>query len=234
MKIRAFFKKNRAWIRWSSPSGMTLIELLIVVAISAIILIALLSLYTGGLKYFFNQNSRADTIEDSRLPMARISRDIRDASNVSDETRTIGGRDYATSPNCLVLEVPSIDAAGLIIIGSIDYIIYAYDSESRTLLRIVDPAASSSRSSARRVLADNLINDATLGAPFKLKYFRADGTYEVTSHPYSDLPTVPNPTGAFIVEVELTAQGRAIQRAGQPFVETVRTQAKLRNKGGPG
>jgi prepilin-type N-terminal cleavage/methylation domain-containing protein len=215
-------------MRKSYPRGMTLIELLIVVAISALIMIALLSLYMTGQKYFFNQNSRADTIEESRMPMARISRDIRDASNVSDEKRTIGGTDYETGPYCLVLEVPSIDAAGLITSG-IDYIIYAYDSENRTLLRIVDPTGGV-RTSARRVLADNLINDATLGVPFKLRYFRENGTSEVTSKPYSDLPSVPTPIGAFIVEVELTAQGRSIQRGSQPFVETVRTQAKLRNK----
>lgn len=215
-------------MRKSYPRGMTLIELLIVVAISAIIMIALLELYMTGQKYFFNQNSRADTIEESRMPMARISRDIRDASNVSDEKRTIGGTDYETGPYCLVLEVPSIDAAGLITSG-IDYIIYAYDSENRTLLRIVDPTGGV-RTSARRVLADNLINDATLGVPFKLRYFRENGTSEVTSKPYSDLPSVPTPIGAFIVEVELTAQGRSIQRGSQPFVETVHTQAKLRNK----
>ena len=61
---------------------MTLIELLIVVAISAVIMIALLSLYMEGQKYFFNENAKADTIEDSRFPMTWISRDVREALQV--------------------------------------------------------------------------------------------------------------------------------------------------------
>ena len=77
MKKRFEWKRLISRKRRPSPSGMTLIELLIVIAISAVILIALLSLYIAGQKYFFNQDSRADTIEESRMPMSWISRDIR-------------------------------------------------------------------------------------------------------------------------------------------------------------
>lgn len=206
------------------PHGMSLIEVLIVVAISALILIALLSLYMAGQKYFFNQNSRADTIEESRMPMAWISRDIRDANTVHDGAITAyNGQTYTTGPNCLVLELPSIDGTGLIISGSTDYIIYNLDSANHRLVRIIDPTAGA-RQSGARVLADSLVDDGNGGLPFKLKYFRSDGLTEVTAS-YAD-PT----NGAFIVEVELTSQGRSIQRGSRPFLETVRTQAKLRNK----
>ena len=228
MKIRDFFIKTRARMRRPSSRGMTLIELLIVVAISALIMIALLELYMAGQKYFFNQNSRADTIEDSRMPMARISRDIRDAENVAGSPVTAyDGQQYTTGENCIVLEVPSIDGSGLIISGSVDYIIYSYDAANNRLVKIVSPSAGV-RQNRRTVLADNLVNDGHGGLPFKMKYFRSDGTTEVTSG-YADATN-----GAFIVEVELTAQGRAIQRGSKPFVETVRTQAKLRNKVIPG
>jgi hypothetical protein len=197
---------------------MTLIELLIVVALSAVILIALLSLYVAGQKYFFNQNSRADTIEDSRMPMSWVSRDIREANQVYNGTLTAyNGSSYTTGESCLVLELSSLDVSGNIS-GNTDYIIYAWNG--RRLSRIVDADATSSRQSGSRVMADNLVNDGSDGPPFKLKYFESDGVTEVTSG-YNDV---------FIVEVELTSQGRALQRAGRPFVETVRTQAKLRNK----
>jgi len=222
MKIRAFFKKNRARMRWSSPRGMTLIELLIVIAISAIIMIALLELYTGGLKYFFNQNSRADTIEDSRVPMAGISRDIRGAQNIVNGPITAyNGVPYTSDANTLILDIPDITNTGF------SYIIYSYDSINHRLMRIVDQQTGGLENRTR-VIADNLIDDGSGGPPLKFKYFGSDGTTEVTSG-YADATN-----GAFIVEVELTAQGRAIQRAGQPFVETVRTQAKLRNKVVPG
>jgi len=201
---------------------MTLIELLIVVAISAIIMIALLELFMTGQKYFFNQNSRADTIEESRMPMAWVSRDIRGAQNiVNGPIDAFNGIQYSSDANTLILEVPDIPNVG------ISYIIYDYDSTNHRLMRIVDQNTGGLENRTR-VMADNLIDDGSGGSPFKLKYFRSDGTTEVTSG-YADATN-----GAFIVEVELTAQGWAIQRAGQPFVETVRTQAKLRNKVIPG
>ena len=218
MKIREYVKRLLSRERRRPLSGMTLIELLIVVALSAIILIALLSLYVAGQKYFFNQNSRADTIEDSRMPMSWMSRDIREASQVYNGTLTAyNGSSYTTGESCLILELSSLDGAGNIT-GATDYVIYAWSG--RRLSRIIDADATSSRQDGNRVMADNLVNDGSGGAPFKLRYFQSDGVTEVTSG-YND---------AFIVEVELTSQGRALQRAGQPFVETVRTQAKLRNK----
>jgi|GEM_PF-513181 len=223
MNLKKIFATSRTKVRRRPARGMTLIEMLIVVALSAVIMIALLSLYMAGQKYFFNQNSRADTIEESRMPMAWLSRDIRDASQVHEGAVVVNGQTFATSANCLVLDVPSIDGTGLIIAGSVDYVVYSYSSALHQLLRIVSPNGGV-RPSARRVMADNLVSDGAGGLPFKLKYFRSDGTTEVTSG-YEDATN-----GAFIVEVELTSQGRSIQRGSQPFTETVRTQAKLRNK----
>lgn len=207
-------------MRKSYPRGMTLIELLVVVAISALIMIALLELFMTGQKYFFNQNSRADTIEESRQPMAWVSRDIRDAQNiVNGPIVAFNGIQYSSDENTLVLEIPDIPTTG------ISYIIYDYDSTNHRLMRIVDKGTSTSGLQNRtRVMADNLIEDGSGGSPFKLRYFGSDGTTKVESG-YADATI-----GAFIVEVELTAQGRSIQRGSQPFVETVRTQAKLRNK----
>ncbi len=228
MKIRKYVKRLLSEKRKRPLTGMTLIELLIVVALSAIILIALLSLYIAGQKYFFNQNSRADTIEDSRMPMSWVSRDIREASSVHDGAVTAyNGSQYVTGETCLVLEVPSLDGTGSIIPGNIDYIIYSYDSMNRRLLRIISPTAGT-RSNSTRVMADDLVDDGNGGSPFKLFYFQSDGLTPVTSS-YDDATN-----GAFIVEIELTSQGRALQRGGQPFLETVRTQAKLRNKVLPG
>jgi len=204
--------------RKSRSKGMTLVELLIVIAISSVIVLSLLFLYTNGMKYFFNQNSRADAIEGSRLPMAWVSRDIRDANQVLDGSfEAYDGSSYATGPSCIVLEVPSLDVTGNVS-ATLDHIIYAW--AGTRLIRIVDADDASSRRDGSRILADDLVNDGTGGPPFRLKYFRSDGVTEVTSG-YND---------AFIVEVELTCQGRTIQRTGQNYVETVRTQAKLRNK----
>jgi len=215
---------NRSGRIFRRPRGLTLIELLIAVAISAIILIAVLQLFSEGQKQIFNQNSRADTIDEIRTDLARISRDIRDAANVANGPVTAyNGTQYSTDDNCLVLEVPSLDAMGQIITGSLDLIIYTYDASENRLIKITSPQAGV-RQNQRTVQSVNLVSPAFGVSPFNLKYFNWDGLTEVTSG-YAD----PN-TGAFIIEVELTAQGRAILRGGKNFIETFRTQAKMRNK----
>jgi prepilin-type N-terminal cleavage/methylation domain-containing protein len=191
------------------PHGLTLIEMLIVVAISAIILVALLSLYMAGQKYFFNENAKADTIEDSRYPMTWISRDIREAFQV---VASHGA--YATTSSSVVLELPSIDpATGGLLAGNLDYIIYRRNpTESGKLERIIDASASSRRQSGTRVLADNV-------SAFSLAFYKDDGT------------TVASPvTDTFIMEVSLMSSAQGIHRKSQPFQEAFTSRVKLRNK----
>lgn len=194
-------------------AGLTLIELLIGLALSAVIMLAFMSFYVEGQKYFFNQNTRADTLEDSRYPMAWISRDIREATQVHDGAVSVDGTDYSTSPLCLVLETPAIDGAGAIIAGVTDYIIYAVSGPR--LLRIVEADAASSRASRSRVMAD-AVN------AFGLVYLRSDGVTPLTSA-FTD---------TFVVDVTLSSSRSGLYRPGEPYVETMNTQAKLRNKAG--
>ena len=191
---------------------MTLVELFIVVAISALITIALISLYTAGRIHFFSPNSPAAAIGEGRMPMARISRDIRGAWAVLDSAK---GTRYRTNGNCIVLRTHPADD------GAWD-VVLAFDPLNHRLLRVT-PGTSAVET---RVLADNLFNDAALGAAFRLKYFKSDGLTAITSS-YAD-PV----KGASVVEVELTARRQALQRGREPFVVTVKTQAKLRQKTG--
>lgn len=187
---------------------MTLIELLIVVAISAIIMIALLQLYMAGQKYFFNEDAKADAIEDSRMPMTWISRDVREALQV---VATHGS--YATGANTIVLEVPSIDpGTGSLMTGSQDYIIYRRNpTYPEKLERIIDAAGGTGRQSRTRVMA-SAVN------AFSLAYYKQDGT------PVSTI------TDTFIVDVTLSSTKKGIQRANQPYVEALNTRIRLRNK----
>jgi len=235
MKIGSILKRLEFRSRRPSPVGMTLIELLIVVAISAIIMIALLSLYMTGQKYFFNQDSRADAIEGSRMPMVRISRDIRDAQFVKNGNYiAYDNETYSTGADCLILAVPSIDKDHPDSLRKdpadtpsnpdddyyCDYVVYTVDNNK--LVRIFSQYDNkSSLPNSTRILADNLVDDGQGGSPFKLKYFTSGGIVITTTTEYAK---------AFVVEIELTSQGRSLWRGGQPFVETVQTQVKLRNK----
>lgn len=191
------------------PRGMSLIELLIVVAISAIIMIALLSLYIAGQRYFFNEDAKADAIEDSRMPMTWISRDVREALQV---VATHGA--YTTDANTIVLEVPSIDpGTGSLMTGSQDYIIYRRDPSSPARLeRIIDAAEATGRQDDMRVMAD-AVN------AFGLIYYMQDGITEAATI-----------TDTFIVDVTLSSTKKGIHRGNQPFVEALTTRIRLRNK----
>ncbi len=191
------------------PRGMSLIELLIVVAISAIIMIALLSLYMAGQRYFFNEDAKADAIEDSRMPMHWISRDVREALQV---IATHGA--YTTDANTIVLEVPSIDpGTGSLMTGSQDYIIYRRDPTApERLERIIDAAAGTGRQDDMRVMAD-AVN------AFGLIYYLQDGITQASTI-----------TDTFIVDVTLSSTKKGIQRGNQPFVEALTTRIRLRNK----
>jgi type II secretory pathway pseudopilin PulG len=190
---------------------LTLIEVLIGVGISALIIIALLAVYMAGQRYFFNQSAKADAIEEIRAPLARIARDIREAAQVSQSTVSVGGNDYTTAADCLVLDVPSLDVTGIIIPGLEDTIIYAVDAGR--LHRIV-VANGPGRTNEDDLLAEGV-------NVFSLAFFTEDGITPVTGSAYSE---------AFIVNVTLTASRPAVQRQGQPYVETLHTRVKLRNK----
>ena len=194
----------------TSPKGMTLIELLVGVAVSALVIIGLLGLYMAGQRYFFNTSAKADAVEEVRAPMARIARDIREAAQVSVSTVNVGGVDYATAADCLVLGVPALDVTGMIIPGTEDTIIYTVDADGR-LHRIV-VAVGPGRTDDDDILAEGV-------APLGLAYFKEDGT--TPASPFSD---------AFIVTVTLTGARRSMQRQDQPYVETINTRVKLRNK----
>lgn len=202
------------------PKGMTLIEMLVVVAISALIMIALLSLYMTGQKYFFNQNAKADAMQDSRFSMASISRDIRESTGIHTAPVVVDGTSYSTNNNdCLVLEVNPLKVDGDFnppIVGVVpipkDYIVYSHDVNTSKLYRIVIPDAVSSRRGGSRVVADNV-------SVLSLSYFIEDGS--TTASPFSD---------AFIVDITLIASQKGVHRSGQPFNEELRTRAQLRNK----
>jgi len=194
------------------PKGTSLIEILVVIVISAIIVVALLSLFAAGQKYFANQDARADAMEDSRFPITWMTRDIKEAVQVVPGPVDIGGSSYSTSANCLVLQVPSIDGTGAIIDidNDLDYIVYQRNSTNTNHLeRIIDGKDGvSSRIDSTRIVADDVNS-------FSLSFFKSDGS-AVSS--YSETATI---------DISLSSTRTGI---GRTFQEAVNTKVKLRNK----
>ncbi len=200
-KEMLFAQKKKA------SKGSTLIELLIVIAISALIVVALLSLYSSGQRYFITQSAKADTIEDSRHPLTWITRDIREAAQVVSNYDT-----YSTSANCLILQIPSIDETGEIIdIDSIfDYIIYRRSPENPNRLeRIIDADDASARIDRTKLMADSVTS-------LTLSFFDSDGA-DVSA----------NVSESSTIRISLASKKEGL---GRIYQETFDTQVKLRNR----
>ena len=192
--------------------GLSLIEVMIGVALMSIAVLALLSLYNTGQKYFVNQDIRADILNNSRLILTWLSRDIKEAVEVVPGPVDVCGSSYSTSTNCIVLRLPSVDSGGLIIDieNDTDYLVYRINPDNTTeLQRIVDGKDGvSSRLDNNRILAGNIDSLA-------LSYLGADGT------------AVTDYVESIIVDICLTVLRKGIQRTYQ---ETLNTRMKLRNK----
>lgn len=190
-----------------SPEGFTLIEMLVVVGIVAFIVLALLSFYVSGQKYFISQSARADNLRAGRQVLNWISRDIKEGIEVLSSYNT-----YTASDSCLILKVPSVDSSGVIIdiANDVDYIIYRPNpSRSNRLERIVDAKDGvSSRSDVTRTVADKVGSIV----------FSSGGI---------GLGSVSDFTQVFSVNVALTNRQSWM---GKTYQDTFNTMIKLRNK----
>jgi prepilin-type N-terminal cleavage/methylation domain-containing protein len=184
--------------------GFTLIEMLIGLLIMSIMVMGLLSLYSKGQAQFMNENIQGDILESNRYPMAWLARDVKSATQVATSWTT-----YTTSASTLVLQIPSVDANGLIIdvTSQFDYVIYQLSNLK--LQRIVDAGTGSARADGSRYLATDVTGLA-------LAFYDA-----------SDATLSSNFNTAASVRATLTANHKGFQRS---FQGTLNSKFKLRNK----
>lgn len=194
--------------------GITLIEVLIGMVLMVIVVLALFSLYNAGQKYFVNQNIKSDILNNNRVTLTWLSRDIKEAVQVIPGPIDIDGTFYSTSSGSIVLRLPSIDADGIIIDidNEFDYLVYQMDPDNSTqIVRIVDGKDGvSSRVDGNRVLAENI-------SSLVLVFLDSNGVVLDYS----------NTAITAIVDIGLTSLKKGVQRTYQ---ETINTQTKLRNK----
>lgn len=191
----------------SIPKGFTLVELTVVVALMALIMMILMSLYVTGQQFLMTESARNDVIRDNRYVFDWISRDIKGAVQVVSSWDA-----YTTSSNCLILRIPSVDSSGLIvdIENELDHIIYRLNSEHPNKLeRVVDAKDGvSSRVDSTRVLATR-VNSFLLSS---------DGV---------ELSSVADLTQVASIDIAVTTKQN---RLGRDFQQTLDSTVKLRNK----
>jgi len=189
------------------PKGITLVEVLVTVTIVSFMILAMLSLYVAGQRYFMTGSTKADVLRDNRHVLNYISRDVKEAIQVLSVWDI-----YAASSECLILQVPSIDSSGIIIDidSQFDYIVYRLNSEyPNRLERIIDANDGiSNREDSSRVIATR-VNSFQLSS----------GGVEFSG--VSDFSKLANVDIALVTTQSLL---------GRTFQETLKTGVKLRNK----
>ena len=151
--------------------------------------------------------ARAEVLRDNRQVLNFISRDVKEAIQVVPAWDV-----YATSTECIILQVPSLDSNGLIIDikSQYDYIVYRLNSEyPNRLERIIDANDGvSNRSDSSRTIATRV------------------NTFQLSSEGI-ELSGVADFSQVACLDIALiTTQSQM----GRTFQEILSTGVKLRNK----
>lgn len=198
--------------------GVTLMETLVATAISAGVMGTAVGVYVKGTSGFYGEQSHSYMQFRTRTALDRMSSDARGASAFLN-TVTIGGTTYTANPGpspaaCMILQVPSQDASGLMYYGSgattpnapvVDTVVYYFNSADNTLRRTVSAASgvvtnlsttarSSSRTSETSAVVAQNVNSFTL--TFK-------------DHDGNTIASNPGPTVASIdIKAQIVGTGR--------------------------
>ncbi len=136
-----------------NQEGFTLVEIVIVVALFAILIFAFLGLYDDHGKLFNFENGVIRTSGGNRQALNEM-RTLVLQSKLVLASRTFSGTVYTSGPSTMILQIPSIDASNNVIAGTWDYAVF-YASGTR-LYRILEANASSVRKSNTKLLSDTL------------------------------------------------------------------------------
>lgn len=184
--------------------GFTLPEVLLSTVVFGIVAVALVGLYSLGMRSAERQGSHTRTLSEGQRTLALLEKDVIEACGAT----TVTG--FTASPSALALLLPRFDADGLLV-ASDDVIVY-YFAGSR-LLRDVRPASGSDRAS----VTGQIILDRATGSPV-FDYLRDQGTSQVR---------VSQVQQAEIVRVLLQASGSI---GADRDVQYFRGEYRMRNK----
>jgi hypothetical protein len=146
--------------------AFTLTETVITIALSVVIMLALVNLYLNFNTLYLYQQTYVATTNAASNAMKALDGAVLPADQIV-ASHTFSGTTITTGVNAVVLELPSINASGDIITGAHDYIGFA--TTSTDLYERIDANAGSARTtSAKKV--------ATLIDSLSFAYDTADAT----------------------------------------------------------
>lgn len=129
--------------------GFTLVELIISVAVAALIGGLLMAIFVNNTGVFYRESSKVSEGLGLNDSLVSIRSSIKQAQAVASSYTS-----YSSSASELVLKIPSIDSSGNILGSVYDYIVYTV-RQSRLYLKAF-PDAASSRKSLDQILTNNI------------------------------------------------------------------------------
>jgi prepilin-type N-terminal cleavage/methylation domain-containing protein len=136
-----------------NEKGFTIIEVVIVIAISLVLLIGLLNLFEWHQKVYVLEEATVRTTSDARNTMLSMSEYIAQSSNVL-PSHSFNSILYTTSGNTVVLEVPSVNSSDNVIPFTFDYV--AFYLQNGSVYQIVEVGTGSVRPAGTKRLAENV------------------------------------------------------------------------------
>ena len=140
-----------------TKNGFTLVEMLIAVSVVGVMGTILVSLLTNNSAIFSDQNTKITQGLELNTAVTHVEEAIKSATGVVSQYPPTGGATYTTGANTIVLSLPAINAQGLVIENTYDYLVIANDPGANKILRKkVYPNALSTRTTEDMVLSTKL------------------------------------------------------------------------------
>lgn len=136
-----------------NKKGLTVIELLISMAIFAIVGIIIINILIIQNTSFKEQQIRNKLVSDSMLVFSPVRRYSLHSDAVL-ESYTFETVEYTTDDDTLALQLPTLNVSGDVVNNEYDYVVFDFSGDS--LHVIVDPNAQSSRSALNTLLLNNV------------------------------------------------------------------------------
>jgi len=133
--------------------GTTLVETIVLIAISTIALLALINLFLIFNSIYGYQRAFIATAGSAGSAISALEAAVLPAERVL-ALRSFSGTTYTSTTTSLVLELPAVDASGNLILGAKDYI--AFYVSSTTLYHLIEADAGSVRLSGVTTLSTTL------------------------------------------------------------------------------
>lgn len=132
--------------------GFTLIEVLIVLAVSSLVGTLLLNLWVQNNRVFYQQTLRVDQTLSLTNSSSKITDLLRQSSGI-----VVSYTTYASSNSILVAQLPSINASDQVIENVYDHLVIFADASAPKILRLkIFPNVQSTRKSEDEVLTTKL------------------------------------------------------------------------------